>query len=99
VNGTWHCTRDAPDCGVPEEPPPATCPAPEQTFANMPCSSPQLECGGDPTLCDGTVFYDALLCTWNGSAWRWSVLVPYVCGDGGPPIQDVFVPDAQWGDE
>jgi hypothetical protein len=99
-NGTWACTPlEQPDCGVVEEPPPPSCPPRDQTFANDLCSSPQLECGGDPTECDGTVFYDALQCTWDGSAWRWSVLAQTICGDGGPPTQDVFVPDDWWGAE
>jgi hypothetical protein len=101
VGGEWVCqfNTGAPDCGVVEEPPPATCPPRDQTFANESCSSPQLTCGGDPTSCDGTIFYDALQCTWDGSAWRWSVLAQTICGDGGSPIQDVFVPDDGWGAE
>jgi hypothetical protein len=97
VNGTWEC--EGPDCGVIDEPPPETCPPPEQTAANAPCSSPQLQCPGDPTTCDGTVFYDALQCTWDGSAWRWSVLAQTICGDGGPPIEDVAVPEVGIGAE
>jgi hypothetical protein len=100
VGGVWSCQlfTGAPDCGAPEEPPPETCPPPDQTFANAPCNAPQLQCGGDPTYCDGTVFYDALQCNWDGSAWRWSILAQTICGDGGPPIEDVFVPDVQVGD-
>jgi hypothetical protein len=35
-------------------------------------------------------------CTWDGSAWRWSVLAETLCGDGGP-MDDVLLPDAGLG--
>jgi hypothetical protein len=61
--------------------------------ANAPCSSPQLACPGDPTTCDGNVFYDSMQCTWDGSAWSWSVLAETICGDSGLPdvVEDAIV--------
>jgi hypothetical protein len=63
------------------------------------CNSPGVQCPGDPTTCDGNVFYDSMQCTAAGNDWRWTVLAETVCGDGGPPPQDVSVPEVGIGAE
>jgi hypothetical protein len=64
------------------------CPPPDTFFAGSPCTSPGTQCAGDPTYCDGTVFYDAVQCQWDGSAWRWHAVAITECLDAGPNGDD-----------
>jgi hypothetical protein len=75
----------------------ATCPPPSDVRAQVTCSYSQsgLQCPGNPQVCDGTLFFDALVC--NGSVWV--TVAGTVCGDeGGPDADDGGPPvlDASW---
>ncbi len=86
----WVCSGGgATPCS---SPPPSMCPDPESIAAYAECAEEQLLCPGNPTDCDGQIFYDALRCT-GGS---WNPVATTTCQDGGaggsvldsPPIQD-----------
>jgi hypothetical protein len=60
--------------------PPTGCPPAADLFQGLACSVDGEECPGNPTFCDGALFYDALQC--NGSFWV--TLAATQCGDAGP---------------
>ena len=63
--GEWSCITSEPDC------PPTGCPDPQSVEQGVSCMSPGLQCPGNPTECDGAVFYDAFECDsgqWNDVA-------------------------------
>jgi hypothetical protein len=68
---------------VPCPPPPSTtCPAPADIMGGKACTGIKsgLTCRGNPTMCNGATFYDALQC--DGTTWI--TLAATVCGiDGG----------------
>jgi hypothetical protein len=78
--GTWSCKEPlAPPC---PPPPSTTCPPPADIMGGKPCMGikPGLTCRGNPTMCNGATFYDALQC--DGA--EWTTLASTVCGiDGG----------------
>jgi hypothetical protein len=71
------------DASPPFDAPPVECPPPAAVGVNVGCYAQQagLQCPGNPQLCDGTVFYDALEC--NGSVWV--TLATTFCGDDAGP--------------
>jgi hypothetical protein len=63
--GSWSCITPEPDC------PPTSCPDPQNVEQGFSCASPGMQCPGNPTYCDGAVFYDAFECdqgAWNDVA-------------------------------
>jgi hypothetical protein len=78
--GVWSCKEPlAPSC---PPPPSTTCPPPADIMGGKSCMGikPGLTCRGNPTMCNGATFYDALQC--DGAAW--TTLASTVCGiDGG----------------
>jgi len=93
--GAWSCITPEPNC------PPTGCPAPQSVEQGISCVSPGAQCPGNPTNCDGAVFYDAFECD-NGS---WNDIAITGCsgssssggGSGsssGGPV-DAGVPDAK----
>ncbi len=77
--------------------PPPGCPAPDQAISGGPCAEAGLDCPGDPNLCDGTVFYDALQCEYAaGGALHWVVSAATVCdvdASFDAPFYDAGSPD------
>jgi hypothetical protein len=61
-NGQWSCITSEPDC------PPTGCPDPVSVEQGVSCMSPGLQCPGNPTDCDGAIFYDAFEC--DGGEWN-----------------------------
>jgi hypothetical protein len=108
VNGAWACPApiipvciDAgpPPCPPPDAgpcPAPTACPEPNEYLVGVPYAPPCAQCPGDPTYCDGAVFYDALQCEWDGSTWRWQAIATTVCPlDSGPDVS-VAVDGGAW---
>jgi hypothetical protein len=63
--GSWSCITSEPDC------PPPTCPDPQTVEQGVSCASSGSQCPGNPTECDGAIFYDAFECVdgaWNDVA-------------------------------
>jgi len=60
--GAWSCITPEPNC------PPTGCPDPQNVEQNISCTTPGLQCPGNPTDCDGAVFYDAFEC--DNGAWN-----------------------------
>jgi hypothetical protein len=92
IDHLWNCApaQPPPDCpdgdGPPDEGPdvyvPGGCPPPYDVFQGFTCSQLNLECPGNPTYCDGALFYDALQC--NGAVWI--TLAATQCADAGPEV-------------
>jgi len=64
-NGAWSCITSEPSC------PPTGCPDPVSVEQGVSCVTPGMQCPGNPTDCDGAVFYDAFECdsgVWNDIA-------------------------------
>jgi hypothetical protein len=79
VAGAWSCNITVPAC------PPSGCPDPESVEQGVPCTTPGVQCSGNPTSCDGAVFYDAFECD-DGA---WNDVAATTCdgsssGGGGP---------------
>jgi hypothetical protein len=71
IQGNWGCTYSSPEC----PPPPPSCPPADSIFAGEDCFSPLQQCAGNPTVCDGAVFYDDFECE-NG---QWLDVAPTFC--------------------
>lgn len=94
----WSCPVLSVPCVSPPPPPPPTCPGPAQVFAYQPCRGDGLSCPGNPQVCDGAVFYDALEC----AGQQWIPIAETVCEadvvdasvgeDASPPIYDHHPP-------
>jgi hypothetical protein len=69
LGGAWSCPQ-SPSC-----PPPGGCPDPQDVEQGIACDSPGLQCPGNPTDCDGAVFYDAFEC-YGG---QWNDVAPTTC--------------------
>ncbi len=67
--GAWSCPQ-SPSC-----PPPTGCPDPQDVEQGFACNSPGLQCPGNPTDCDGAVFYDAFEC----DGGEWNDVAPTTC--------------------
>ncbi|MDP9002203.1 MAG: hypothetical protein M3O46_19090 [Myxococcota bacterium] len=76
TQGLWAC-RDpgSPSC-VDASMPPVACPDPTKLVEGAACSAASLQCRGNPTLCKGATFYDALQC--DGT--RFVTVAMTVCG-------------------
>ncbi|HEY5242670.1 MAG TPA: hypothetical protein VIJ22_14420 [Polyangiaceae bacterium] len=59
-NGAWNCVMSEPACPA--------CPDPQSVEQGLSCVSPGMQCPGNPTYCDGAVFYDAFEC--DAGAWN-----------------------------
>jgi hypothetical protein len=80
VQGTWSCPAVFPHCVDASPPPPETCPDPTTLMEGTACTSNGLQCKGNPTVCGGATFYDALQC--DGS--KFVTVAGTLCGiDGG----------------
>jgi hypothetical protein len=79
--GQWNCAMQVPpSCVDASPPPPETCPDPTTLMEGTACTSNGLQCKGNPTVCGGATFYDALQC--NGS--KFVTVAGTLCGiDGG----------------
>jgi len=93
--GAWSCVTSEPDC------PPTGCPDPQSVEQGISCLSPGLQCPGNPTDCDGAIFYDAFEC--DSGAWN-DIAVTGCSGSGssgggsgssGGGGVDAGVPDAK----
>ncbi|MBV9950286.1 MAG: hypothetical protein JOZ69_25830 [Myxococcales bacterium] len=76
-------SQDAPD--LPDATSPTGgCPLPADISPGVSCAAHGQRCPGRPTVCFGTVFYDALLCAYDDASldWRWSELAQTQCGEG-----------------
>jgi hypothetical protein len=71
IQGNWGCTYSNPSC----PPPQPNCPPPDTLYAGEDCFSPLQQCAGNPTVCDGAVFYDDFECE-NG---QWLDVAPTFC--------------------
>lgn len=76
--GSWDCEGFGPDCPD-ASPPPGPCPDPGSVEQGVACFSPFQQCAGNPTTCDGAVFYDAFECD-NGA---WNDIAVTQCDDAG----------------
>jgi hypothetical protein len=97
IDNAWNCAppQPPPDCPdayvLPDVYVAPGCPPPPEVLQGLACSAAGQECPGNPTFCDGAVFYDALQC--NGSFWI--TLAATQCADAGPEVDaDVDAEDA-----
>lgn len=65
LQGTWSCELPVTDPCI--SPPAQTCPDPNSVAAGGYCNVSGQDCPGNPTYCDGQVYYDALVCA--GTSW------------------------------
>ena len=78
VQGQWSCPQpDQPICTDGGTVP--VCPPADSSFANTVCSSPGRQCPGNPTSCDGALFYDAFECQLENNEWRWHDVAATTC--------------------
>jgi hypothetical protein len=90
--GAWNCETPI-ECADA-----STCPAPQDVEQGVGCFSPGTQCPGNPTNCDGAIFYDAFECD-NG---EWNDVATTGCngsgssggGSGGGSV-DAGPPDAK----
>jgi hypothetical protein len=90
--GAWSCVTPEPNC------PPTGCPDPEDVEQGISCQSPGLQCPGNPTDCDGAIFYDAFECDsgeWNDVAVTGCSGSGSSSGGGGGPVDAGAAPDAK----
>jgi hypothetical protein len=82
VQGSWSCELPAiPACSPPAPPP--SCPDPNSVLDGSYCSGLGMSCAGNPSYCDGQLYYDSLTCVQN----YWQTEATTVCDigfDGGP---------------
>jgi hypothetical protein len=69
LGGLWSCPQP-PSC-----PPPTGCPDPQDVEQGVSCDNAQQQCPGNPTDCDGAVFYDAFEC----DGGQWNDVAPTAC--------------------
>jgi hypothetical protein len=82
LEGSWQCELPAiPACSPPAPPP--SCPDPNSVEDGVYCSEVGQACPGNPSYCNGQVYYDALTCVAN----YWLTKATTQCDiglDGGP---------------
>jgi hypothetical protein len=82
----WSCDSFGPDCpDASPPPPPDGCPDPQSVEQGVACFDALEQCAGNPTDCDGAIFYDAFECD-NGE-WN-DVAVTQCDSDGGEGVAD-----------
>jgi hypothetical protein len=68
--GQWSCEYASPECPA--------CQPPDTIYQGEDCFSPGLQCPGNPTSCDGAVFYDDFEC----DGGEWNDIAQTQCGSG-----------------
>ncbi|HEY8088705.1 MAG TPA: hypothetical protein VIF09_12690 [Polyangiaceae bacterium] len=71
IQDNWACTSSNPGCPPPDPP----CQPPDTIYGGEDCFSPLQQCPGNPTVCDGAVFYDDFEC----EGGQWVDVAPTIC--------------------